>query len=230
MTKDQTILIIDDEPQIRRILHITLEAENFRVIDAGTGREGILLAANHNPALIILDLGLPDGDGTNVLRELRMWSSTPVIILSVRNTEDEIIRALDEGADDYITKPFSPAELTARIKANLRRTQSIEGEHIISNGSITIDLVKHLVSRDDYEIKLTHMEFNLLSLFMNNIGKVLTYNIIFKSLWGTANSESAQSLRVFIGTLRKKIEESPSRPRLIITESGVGYRMKFIEK
>ena len=226
MTKEQTILIIDDEPQIRRILRITLEAENFKVIDADNGREGLLLTANHTPSLIILDLGLPDKDGAQVLEELRMWSSTPVIILSVRNAEDEIIKALEKGADDYITKPFSPAELTARIKANQRRLQTKEGEPVIKNGAITIDLVKHIVLKGSDEIKLTQMEYKLLTLFMNNIGKVLTYNLIFKSLWGTSSPENAQSLRVFIGTLRKKIEDSPARPKLITTESGVGYRMK----
>jgi two-component system, OmpR family, KDP operon response regulator KdpE len=228
MIKEQTILIIDDESQIRRILRITLEAENFKVIDADNGRDGLLLAANHNPSLIILDLGLPDRDGSQVLEELRMWSSTPVMILSVRNAEDEIIKALEKGADDYITKPFSPAELTARIKANLRRAQTKEGEPVISNGAITIDLVKHIVLKNNEEVKLTQMEYKLLALFMNNIGKVLTYNLIFKSLWGTPSPENAQSLRVFIGTLRKKIEDSPARPRLILTESGVGYRMKQI--
>jgi len=228
MTNAQTIVIIDDEPQIRKILRITLEAEGYHIIEADSGKQGLLLSASHHPQVIILDLGLPDYDGALVLKDLRTWSTAAIIILSVRNAEDDIINALDSGADDYITKPFSPGELIARIKANLRRTQQVEGKAVLSNGKTRIDLVNRVVYHNDEELKLTNTEYQLLSLFFSNIGKVLTHNYILNTIWGHNHAEDPQSLRVFIGQLRKKIEETPSRPKMIVTESGVGYRMKTV--
>jgi two-component system KDP operon response regulator KdpE len=229
MIKLPTILIIDDEPQIRKIVRITLESDGFHIIEADTGKQGLQLAASHNPQLIILDLGLPDYDGTVVLKELRSWSSAAVIVLSVRNSEDDIIKALNTGADDYMTKPFSAGELIARIKANMRRVHEVEGKSVITNGNLTIDLGNRLVFFNKDELKLTNIEYQLLALFFQNIGKVLTKDYIIRTIWGNNALEDPQSLRVFIGLLLKKIEAVPSHPKMIVTESGVGYRMKSIE-
>lgn len=221
------ILIIDDESQIRKILRITLEAKGFRIIEAEDGNTGIVLAASNHPDMIILDLGLPDQDGLSVLHEIRGWSSVPVIILSVRKSEEDIITALEDGADDYLTKPFNTGELFARIKANLRRTSQIQESNIFTNGSLKVDLVSHIVTKKNEEVKLTLTEYQLLTLFIRNIGKVLTHNLILKEIWGSAYSEQTQYLRVFIGQLRKKLEDDPAVPSLIKTESGVGYRMLY---
>jgi two-component system, OmpR family, KDP operon response regulator KdpE len=221
------ILIIDDEIQIRKILRITLESKGFKVVEAESGSNGIVQAASYHPELIILDLGLPDQDGISVLKEIRSWSSVPVIILSVRNSEDDIITALEIGADDYMTKPFNTGELLARIRASLRRNSQVQESSIFVNGSLKIDLLSHTVTKDDEEIKLTLTEYQLLVLFAKNIGKVLTHGLILKEIWGSAYSEQTQYLRVFIGQLRKKIESDPAAPKLIKTESGVGYRMLY---
>ena len=222
------ILIIDDEPQIRRLLKISLEAETFTVLQAETGQEGILLAANHKPDLILLDLGLPDMHGLEVLHEIRNWAAIPIIIISVQNDESAIITALDSGADDYLVKPFRTGELKARINANLRRQQMIDSNSFLTNGHLYIDFSSRIVLKNNLELKLTNTEYQLLVLFFKNIGKVLTIRYILKEIWGTSNTENAQSLRVFIGSLRKKIEIEPSKPDMILTESGVGYRMKQI--
>jgi len=222
-----TILIIDDESQIRKILRITLEAKSYKVIEAENGQEGIVMAASYKPQTIILDLGLPDNDGITVLKEIRTWSAAPIIILSVRNSEEDIITALEEGADDYLTKPFNTGELLARIKANLRRTEKVEESSVFINGALKVDLVKHLVLKNETEVKLTLTEYQLLTLFIKNMGKVLTHNFILKEIWGSAYSEQTQYLRVFIGQLRKKIETDPAAPEFIKTESGVGYRMVY---
>jgi len=220
------ILIIDDEPQIRRLLKISLEAESFSVLHAETGREGILLAANHKPDLILLDLGVPDIDGMQVLHEIRNWTSIPIIIISVKSEETAIITALDSGADDYLVKPFRTGELKARINANLRRHQILDASPVITNGHLHIDLSSRIVLKNSIELKLTNTEYQLLVLFLKNIGKVLTIRYILNEIWGTSNTENAQSLRVFVGSLRKKTQLEPSKPDLILTESGVGYRMK----
>lgn len=225
MEQMQKILIIDDEIQIRKILRITLEAGGYKIIESGSGQDGIIQAASANPHLIILDLGLPDMDGHSVLKSLRDWSSIPVIVLSVRNSEEEIIKALNGGADDYLTKPFNTGELIARIKANLRRTYNIQESNIYLNGELKIDITNHIVTKNDVEIKLTVTEYQLLLLFAKNSGKVLTHKYILKEVWGNAFSEQNQNVRVFIGQLRKKIENDPAHPEFIITESGVGYRM-----
>ncbi len=224
MENKQHILIIDDEPQIRKILRITLESDSYKVIEAENGNDGITLAASHKPHLIILDLGLPDLDGISALKNIREWSSVPIIILSVRNSEEDIVNCLDIGADDYLTKPFNTSELLARIRANLRRVSQINEANIFSDGSLIIDLVSRVVKKDDQEIKLTATEYDLLVLFAKNVGKVLTHRYILKEIWGPAYIEQSQYPRVFVGNLRKKIEDDPSKPKLILTESGVGYR------
>ncbi|MCX6175086.1 MAG: response regulator [Ignavibacteriales bacterium] len=228
MSTKPIILIIDDESQIRKILHITLESAEYKVIEAENGKDGIIQAATAHPNLIILDLGLPDQDGYSVLKEIRTWSLLPVMILSVRNSEEDIVKALDLGADDYLTKPFYSAELLARIRASLRRASQVQESNIFTNGSVKIDLVLRTVTKGDEEIKLTATEYSLLILLAKNLGKVLTHQFILKEVWGQSYVEQSQSLRVFVGQLRKKIEEDPARPSMIITEPGIGYRMKSL--
>jgi two-component system KDP operon response regulator KdpE len=223
-----TIIVIDDEAQIRKILSITLEAEGFKVIDTSRGKDGIVAVANNRPQLVILDLGLPDEDGFSVLKEIRTWSSVPVIILSVRNSEDDIVRALDLGADDYVTKPFNTSEFLARIRANIRRIHQPNNETTLINGRLKIDFVKRIIYKNGEELKLTNTEYLLLSLFFKNIDKVLTHNFLLKEIWGPVHTEDSQYLRVFVGQIRKKIEEDPAYPKYIITDSGVGYRMRLL--
>lgn len=218
------ILIIDDEPQIRKLLEITLESNDYKVWQAATGKEGILMAANHTPELILLDLGLPDKSGHEVLKELRTWYNKSIIILSVQNTENDIITALDNGATDYLTKPFRTGELLARIRSSIRRHMSEENNSLITCGELQIDLVARTVRQNDEIVKLTSTEYNLMALFAKNEGRVLTHQFILREIWGFNYQTETQYLRVFIGTLRKKIELIPNQPRHIITENGVGYR------
>ena len=218
------ILIIDDEPQIRKLLEITLESNDYRVWQAATGKEGILMAANHTPELILLDLGLPDKSGHEVLKELRTWYNKSIIILSVQNTENDIITGLDNGATDYLTKPFRTGELLARIRSSIRRHMSEENNNLIICGELQIDLVARIVKQNDEIVKLTSTEYNLMALFAKNEGRVLTHQFILREIWGFNYQTETQYLRVFIGTLRKKIELIPNQPRHIITENGVGYR------
>lgn len=220
------ILIIDDEPQIRKLLQINLESNDYKVIQASTGKEGLALSASHPPDLILLDIGLPDKSGHEVLRELKEWYNKPIIILSVQDSETDIVSALDNGATDYLTKPFRTGELLARIRSAIRRSQSVENNAIISCGDIEIDLVARVVKRNNELLKLTSTEYNLLALFAKNEGKVLTHQYLLKEIWGYSYQTETQYLRVFVGTLRKKIEENPNNPQHIITESGVGYRFQ----
>ncbi len=228
MAPQNCIVVIDDESQIRKILSITLEAEEYKVIEAAKGKDGIVAVANFHPQLVILDLGLPDQDGFSVLKEIRTWSNVPVIILSVKSSEEDIVKALDLGADDYITKPFNTSELHARIRANIRRNQQIENEPFLVNGKLKIDFSKRIVLRGNKELKLTNTEYLLLNLFFKNLDKVLTHNFVLKEIWGPTHTEDSQYLRVFIGQIRKKIEDDASQPKYILTESGVGYRMKLL--
>jgi len=225
----QTVVVIDDEVQIRKILKIALESSDYKVIEADNGNDGIIQAATNHPQVIILDLGLPDRDGFSVVKELRTWSKVPVIILSVRNTEEDIVNALDLGADDYLTKPFNTSELLARVRANIRRSQEINENNVFVNGSLQIDLSARTVTKNGEEIKLTNTEYLLLVLFFRNTGKVLTHTFILKEIWGPGSTENSQYLRVFIGQLRKKIEDDAANPKYILTESGVGYRMKLVK-
>ncbi len=220
------ILIIDDEPQIRKLLQINLESNDYKVIQAGTGKEGLALAANHPPDLILLDIGLPDKSGHEILQELKHWYNKPVIILSVRDSESDIVSALDKGATDYLTKPFRTGELLARIRSAIRRNQNTENNSTIVCGTIEIDLVARIVKKENEIVKLTSTEYNLLALFAKNEGKVLTHQYILKEVWGFNYQTETQYLRVFVGSLRKKIEDNPNNPQHIITESGVGYRFQ----
>ncbi|NDB34280.1 MAG: response regulator [Flavobacteriia bacterium] len=218
------ILIIDDEPQIRKLLEITLESNDYKVWQAETGKSGIIMAANHPPELILLDIGLPDKSGHEILRELRTWYNKSIIILSVQNNETDIVSALDNGATDYLTKPFRSAELLARIRSAIRRNQTANTENKLVCGDLEIDIVSRVVTKSSEILKLTATEFNLLVLLAKNEGRVLTHQFILKEIWGVGSQTETQYLRVFIGTLRKKIETNPNQPQHIFTESGVGYR------
>jgi two-component system, OmpR family, KDP operon response regulator KdpE len=219
------ILIIDDEVQIRRLLEITLSVNGYKITEASTGKEGISLAASIQPALIILDLGLPDMDGLNVISKLREWYQRPIIILSVRNSEEDIIKALDNGANDYLTKPFRTGELLARIRVAVRHDQDVSDNPSLTFGSLTIDMVNHIVRKNNEIVKLTSTEYALLVLLAKNEGRVLTHQYILKEIWGMGYVEQTQYLRVFIAQLRKKIEDDPSKPKLLNTESRIGYRL-----
>ncbi len=224
MTKNTTILVIDDEPQIRKLLEITLESDNYKTLFASTGKEGIVLAASHKPDLILLDLGLADLDGQEVLVKLREWYSDPIIILTVKNTESEIVRALDNGANDFLTKPFRSQELLARIRSALRNRNIAQTDLVYVFQNITIDLTAHTVKVKDEFIKLTATEFQLLAMLVQNEGRVLTHQYLLKEVWGASHIEQTQYLRVFIAQLRKKIEVDANSPQYILTESGIGYR------
>lgn len=219
-----TILIIDDETQIRRLLEITLSASGYKTIEATTGKEGLLMVASHQPSLIILDLGLPDMDGIDVLKSLREWFYKPIIILSVRNSEEDIVHALDKGANDYLSKPFRTGELLARIRASLRQGQTANESPVFQVGDLSVDIANHIAKKKDELLDLTPTEFSLLSLFVKNQGCVLTHQYILKEVWGYGYVEQTQYLRVFVAQLRKKIEDNPTKPTLLVTESGIGYR------
>lgn len=224
MSNNFSILVIDDEIQIRKLLEISLEANDYKVIFAVNGKEGITMAASYPTDLILLDLGLPDEDGQSVLVKLREWFHNPIIILTVKSTEDEIVKALDNGANDYLTKPFRTQELLARMRTALRGNTTKNNEPISSFGNVTIDLISRIVKVNDEIIKLTATEYSLLTLLFKNDGRVLTHQYILKEIWGQSYSGQTQYLRVFVAQLRKKIEVDPNRPKYIITESGVGYR------
>lgn len=224
MTNQNSILIIDDELPIRRLLEINLSANGFGVIQSSSGKDGITDAATHNPSLIILDLGLPDMDGIAVLKNLREWFFKPIIVLSVRNSEEDIIEALESGANDYLTKPFRSGELVARIRAAIRAGEKNENEPVISIRNLEIDFINHTLKKNGKILKLTSTEFSLISLLAKNQGRVLTHQYLLKNVWGYSYVEQTQYLRVFVAQLRKKIEDNPSVPELLITESGIGYR------
>jgi two-component system KDP operon response regulator KdpE len=222
------ILIIDDEVQIRKLLDITLQSNNYAIKQAATAKEGLITAASHPPDLIILDLGLPDEDGHTVLQKLREWYTEPVIILSVQNSEVDIIKALDNGANDYLAKPFRTGELLARIRSALRTSVIEESKPVISCGDLEIDLSERTVKKKGELVKLTATEYALLSVFVRNEGKVLTHQYLLRDVWGPGYINQSQYLRVFIAQLRKKTEDDPNRPQFIVTESGIGYR--FVSK
>lgn len=218
------ILVIDDEAPIRKLLEITLESNDYKVWLAETGKEGILMAVNHLPELILLDIGLPDKSGHEILKELRTWYNKAIIILSVQNSEEDIVKALDNGATDYLTKPFRSAELLARIRSVIRRNQTNDDCSIFLCGNLQIDFGARTVKQKNELLKLTSTEYNLLALFMKNEGRVLTHQYILKEIWGMGYQSETQYLRVFVAALRKKIEDNPNQPKHIVTESGVGYR------
>ncbi|MCM2349436.1 MAG: response regulator transcription factor [Bacteriovoracaceae bacterium] len=220
------ILIIDDELQIRKLLNISLSARQFKVIEAINGREAISFTGTLKPDAIILDLGLPDISGLEVLREIRTFSDVPIIILSVQDESEVIVQALDIGADDYVTKPFEPKELAARINVCLRRTLKKESAEVTQVRGIRIDLDSRLVFKDGQEVKLTSTEYDLLKFFLKNPNKILTNRQILKEVWGPSSVDNLQYPRVYIRHLRQKLEKNPDEPILFITESGVGYRFK----
>lgn len=225
MNNGFSILVIDDEVQIRKLLEISLEANDYKVFFAVDGKEGIKMAANHQPDLILLDLGLPDEDGQEILVKLREWFQNPIIILSVKSAEEEIVRALDHGANDYLTKPFRTQELLARMRTALRgKTNQNKNESIMQFGVVAVDFASRTVKVKEEIIKLTATEYALLTLLLKNDGRVLTHQYILKEIWGNSYSDQTQYLRVFVAQLRKKLEEDPNRPKYILTESGVGYR------
>ncbi|MGK9231055.1 response regulator transcription factor [Inquilinus limosus] len=219
------ILIIDDEPQIRRFLKISLAADGYAPIEAAGGAEGLERVALDRPDLVILDLGLPDIDGQQVLSRIRELSSVPVIVLSVRAGEAEKVEALDRGANDYVTKPFGIAELTARLRAALRHRGQEDAEAVIEAGPLTVDVPHHRVRLDGREIRLSKKEFEILRLLAAHHGRVVTHQKILREVWGPAHIDAMQYLRVYVGQLRHKLGDDPARPRLIATEPGVGYRL-----
>lgn len=224
MSNEAEILVIDDEAQIRKLLDITLRTNGYRVNEAQTAREGLTKAANHPPDLILLDIGLPDGSGHDVLLKLREWFTNPVIVLSVLNSEADIVKALDNGANDYLVKPFRTGELLARIRSVLRKNQTDENNPVLQLGKLSIDFSARTIRKKNELLKLTSTEYSLLALFAKNEGKVLTHQYLLRMVWGPSYLNQTQYLRVFVAQLRKKIEDNPNQPKHIITESGVGYR------
>jgi two-component system KDP operon response regulator KdpE len=220
------LLVVDDELPIRRLLRISLETNNYRVHEAETGAEALAKAAQVRPEVIILDMNLPDMEGTEVLRRLREWTSTPVIILSVRDADRDKVAALDAGADDYLTKPFSTDELLARLRVARRHAQPVADQPVLTFGDIQIDLARRVVTRKGEPVKLTPTEYALLRLLVQHAGRVLTHRQILKEVWGLQHVDETHYLRVYFAQLRQKLEANPARPRLIVTEPGVGYRLE----
>lgn len=218
------VLIVEDEQAIVRFLRTALEADGLRVHDAGTMQRGLLEAATRKPDLIILDLGLPDGDGIDFIRDLRQWSQVPVIVLSARIEESDKIAALDAGADDYLSKPFGIGELQARLRVALRRHASANPDPLVAFSDIRVDLAARRIQRGEEEIHLTPIEFRLLAVLLNNHGKVLTQRQLLSQVWGPNSVEHSHYLRIYMGHLRQKLEKDPARPRHLLTETGIGYR------
>jgi two-component system KDP operon response regulator KdpE len=220
------VLVIDDEAAILRFLRPALEANNYEMTNAGTVAEGIKSVAAETPDIVLLDLGLPDGDGKDIIRRAREWSDVPVIVLSARDRETEKIEALDLGADDYVNKPFNVGELLARMRTALRHRMQRKAEiPLLRVGNLEVDAVRHRATRAGTELKLTPKEFELLSFLARHAGRVVTHKQILTAVWGPAHAEDTQYLRVYVGQLRQKIEEQPDDPRIILTEPGIGYRI-----
>jgi two-component system KDP operon response regulator KdpE len=222
------VLLVEDERHIRRFLRTSLEAEGWRVFETETVRQGLIDAATRKPDLVIADLGLPDGDGVDLIRDLRTWSSVPVIVLSARSGEGDKVRALDAGADDYIEKPFGVSELLARVRAHRRRHQGGRGGDSASTvtiGDVEIDLGARIVRKAGAEVHLTPIEYRLLGVLLANAGRVLTHRHLLREVWGPSHVEQNHYLRVFMGSLRHKLEDDPAQPKMLVTETGVGYRL-----
>jgi two-component system, OmpR family, KDP operon response regulator KdpE len=222
------ILLVEDEAQMRRFLRASLTAHGYRLVDAGTAQDGLRHAAAYNPEIVLLDLGLPDLDGVAVLRQLREWTTVPVIVISARDQEQEKIEALDNGADDYLTKPFGTGELLARIRVALRHAQRVgdEPEPDVTVGELRIDLARRQVFARGAEVHLTPIEYRLFATLMKHAGKVLTHRYLLKEVWGPSHVDQMQYLRVYMMQLRHKLERDPARPRYLVTEPGVGYRLR----
>ena len=225
-----TVLVVEDEEQMRRFVRISLTANGYRVLDAKTGGEGIAQAVAHTPDLVLLDLGLPDIDGLDVAKKLREWSTVPIIVISARGQEESKVRALDEGADDYLTKPFGAAELMARIRVALRhaaRARDVVSTVAHIGEDIRVDLARRLVFLRDEEIHLTQTEYKLLTVLVKHAGMVMTHRHLLEQVWGPGHAHQMQYLRVYMAQLRHKLEQDPARPRYLVTETGVGYRLKL---
>jgi two-component system KDP operon response regulator KdpE len=228
MSQEATILLIEDEPEIRRFLRTTLPAHGFRLYEASTGRDGLTEALARNPDLILLDLGLPDLEGSEVIRQVRAWTTTPIIVLSARDQEQVKVAALDLGADDYVTKPFGVNELLARMRAALRHASrpADGGESVFALGDLTVDLGRRQVLVSGKEVHLTPIEYKLLTTLIRHAGKVLTHRQLLKEVWGPLHEEEGHYLRVYMRQLRNKLERNPAHPRYLVTELGVGYRLR----
>lgn len=222
------VLVVEDEPQMRRFLRASLTSHGFRLVEAPTGREGIALATSHNPEVILLDLGLPDGDGIALTKELRGWSRTPIIVISARGRDTDKVEALDAGADDYLTKPFAVNELLARIRVALRHAEQARGSSVpvVETGGLRVDFGRREVTLDGKELHLTPIEYRLLALLAQNAGRVLTQGQILNEVWGPGHDEQKHYLRVYMAQLRRKVERDPAQPKLLVTEPGVGYRLR----
>ena len=228
-TDERTVLVIEDDPGVRRVVRDVLREEVSAVFEADAGEKGLTVAAAERPSLIVLDLGLPDLDGIEVCRRIRTWSSVPIIVLSARHSEDEKTALLDAGADDYVTKPFGPAELRARVRAQLRRARMAPlpgGDGPLTVGDLVIDVARRTVTRQGTTVHLTPTEWGLLSALVTNAGRTITHRQLFHAVWGSAHGDAQQYLRVYVAHLRRKIERDPYAPRHIVTEPGVGYRFE----
>jgi two-component system KDP operon response regulator KdpE len=228
MSSPITILLVEDEPQLLRVVRSVLEGEGYRVFEADTGRRGLIEASTRKPDLLIVDLGLPDMDGADLVREFRSWSDAAVLILSARAEESAKIMALDSGADDYLTKPFGIGELLARVRALVRRiAKTSEGSPMLSFGEVTVDLARRTVTRNGEAIHLTNLEYRLLVLLASNPGKVMTQRQLMHDIWGSAYAENSHYLRIYVSRLRQKLEPNPAEPIHFLTETGVGYRFEM---
>ncbi len=230
MTDDkELILLIEDEPQMRRFLRITIQGHGYRLVESETGKDGLLQAASRNPDIVLLDLGLPDLDGLEVTRRLREWTQTPIIVISAREQEQDKVKALDAGADDYLTKPFSAGELMARIRVALRHATLRSGkqEPVFVFQDLRVDLAQRQVFRNNQEVHLTPIEYKLLTVLVRHAGKVITHRQLLREVWGPAHANEVQYLRVYMTQLRHKLENDPARPRFLMNEPGIGYRLKY---
>lgn len=228
-SKPRIVLVIDDEAQIRRLLRVSLERNGYQVVEAATGEEGIDQAIAHQPDLVLLDLGLPDMEGSMVLQRIREWSQVPILVVSVRGREEDKIKALDCGANDYITKPFGTGELLARLRVVQRYSQQSPNRTLFSSGDLQVDLSTRTVKVRGRTIRLTATEYSLLLFFVQHAGKVLTHGQLLREIWGSLEEQKTGPLRVYMGYLREKLEADPAKPRLFLTEPGVGYRLALLD-
>lgn len=226
MTGGPLVLLVEDEPQMRRFIRASLTAHGYRLLEASTAREAQQLVTAHNPELLLLDLGLPDGDGVTFAAQLREWSKVPIIVISARGLEADKVQALDAGADDYLTKPFGVSELLARMRVALRHAQKTPEEPVVTLGRVQLDFSKRRVTKDGIEVHLTPIEYRLLALLAQHVGKVLTHRQILHEVWGPGSAHQTHYVRVHMAELRKKLEATPARPQLILTEPGIGYRLR----
>ena len=229
MTTTPLVLVVEDEPPMRKLLRATLQSHDFRTIEAATAAEAIALFTSHNPDVVLLDLGLPDGDGLDVTKRLREFSATPIVVISARGREADKVAALDSGADDYLTKPFGTGELLARVRVALRHAAVLNAtsvDPVVRAGPIVVDLAKRIVTLDGVEVRLTPIEYGMLSMLAKHAGKVVTHRQLLNEVWGPTYSEQTHYLRVHMAQLRRKLEPDPARPRMLTTEPGVGYRLR----